>query len=1820
MQSENIQDISEIENINEESLFQKLKNSQGSYARVGSSGLVQIRNPHPSEFVEEIATHYIEKGYKDVDGEDLPQPHLYDLVARSYFHMRRIGQDQVIVLSGPTRSGKTASYKRFVEQLIQLSSHKKDSPVNDQIRKIPILLEAFGHAPMNHNEESTRYGLFQELQFNERGRLIGTKLLPYMFDKYRISTNSAHDGIFNIFYHLLNGTTSEEKTNYGLDFANHFKYIEKNFEFDDKQQLSLVKETLKSFGIKNKTISHLFRTISSIFYLGNTEFKDDKYESEQTLIKTPEALDIVSQLLGVTTGALEATLINKTKVVRNELCTVILDAEMAADQRDDFANFLYSLIFSWVIELINYQLCKEDSTNIISLFDQFGQHQEKVNSFDTFFINFVNDRITDYVFKNVFYDEQGINREIYDDGIRLPDFNILIPSIDLLCGKSAGSSSLIQTLDEFSKKHTEKESKTKLFNLLQTKHSGHAAYAKSSSKSLEFGITHFDQTVHYSLDNFSSKNNDTFPPDFINLFKEHSRNSFVLNLLNSVSVETESHPKDKETITEAHHSSKPVRRPSRKRSVRRKHQSVEVEEGDQPQNVVHQTVLSQLNSSMTDIFSALEESKLWFMIHFASPSGGRASDQALKSQIKQYKLIDMAKRLQNEPVISFTYNEFINRYNSLLDSHQLNDRRSVRQKIESMAMIYQWPDASIQYGRTKAFFTWESFRQLESNLKNLEKKKRIEAKYGSEADFSESRAIPNLDETESVFSGFNGGERLPPSNRFSNIPENAQEMSFYNENTIDHQEPTLNVTTQDRDNNGDSPDDSDVDEKEKFALEKEEALRETVEEVEITSSRRWWTRITWFLTWWIPSKALNAAGMKRPDIQMAWREKFAIFLLIVLVWAIQLFFIIGLTYILCPPQKVYTTDEVGFHLGETDLWAHMRGTVYDISSFLLQNHDPQDNDTPDRLLEFGGSDMSFSFPLPINEACPQLVSDEIFLKRNETEVNARFVHDSGPLSQRRETKLGDPQWYWKRALPRLKRLKVGDVVWNVETVDHMRKEIRQRWSIINKRVYNLEAYFDTIQFVTDDQPAGVADPRFLDRRVEQLFDAFDLPVDLTERWNTVIPANIRKDQLDCLDQLFFLGTLDERQSFRCLFPNYFLLAITCAIVAVIGIKFIAALQLSPKRKPEDHDKFVICQVPCYTEDESSLRRTIDSLAGTMYDDKHKLIFLICDGMIIGRGNDRPTPRIVLDIFGVDPKFDPEPKSFVSIAEGSKQHNMAKVYSGLYEYEGHVVPYVLVAKCGKPSERSRPGNRGKRDSQMLLMRFLNRVHFDKEMSPLDLEIYHQMKNVIGVHPSLCEFILMVDADTEVSEDALNRLVSNMVNDVSIIGICGETKLSNEDKTFMTMIQVYEYYISHHLTKAFESLFGSVTCLPGCFCMYRVRTSKGSPIIVADNVVNEYGENHVDTLHKKNLLSLGEDRYLTTLMMKHFSQYKMKFTPDAYCQTTAPDKWSVLLSQRRRWINSTIHNMIELLNLPDLCGFCCFSMRFVVFLDLFGTVTLPVTVIYIGYILYLLFGEQSDVALVSLIMFGAVYGLQAIIFILKRQWQHVGWMIFYLLGLPFFAFFIPIYAFWHMNDFSWGNTRIVVGEGKRQIFVTDEGQFDPSEIPMKKWSDYEKEMMWDAQSNHSYESMGSRQSYAHQYENQSSYGDLVPRPSSQASYLLPPRPSSAYSSHADLRNSQYDMSASRQSIGYNDHPSQYMTPADESYMRPPSSASFHDQNIPLLPSDDTILQEIRNVIATADLMTITKKQVRDHLSQVFGCDLTPKKDFINQSIEMILQGKL
>ncbi|KAF9580549.1 hypothetical protein BGW38_002749, partial [Lunasporangiospora selenospora] len=494
------------------------------------------------------------------------------------------------------------------------------------------------------------------------------------------------------------------------------------------------------------------------------------------------------------------------------------------------------------------------------------------------------------------------------------------------------------------------------------------------------------------------------------------------------------------------------------------------------------------------------------------------------------------------------------------------------------------------------------------------------------------------------------------------------------------------------------------------------------------------------------------------------------------------------------------------------------------------------------------------------------------------------------------------------------------------------------------------------------------------------------------------------------------------------------------------------------------DLYTVMMVTCYSEGESSLRTTIESLAATQYPDNKKLLFIICDGIITGSGNDRSTPEICSSLLELDPAFDsdPTPQSYIAVAAGSKQHNRAKVYAGFFKWKNHRVPTVLVVKCGNDEEMDKPkaGNRGKRDSQLILMNFFSRVTYNDRMTPLDYELFRKIQHLMQVTPDRFEIVLMVDADTKVYPTSLRLLLNCMNNDPLIMGLCGETKIANKRQSWVTAIQVFEYYISHHLGKGFESVFGGVTCLPGCFCMYRLKARKGDdwvPIITKPEIVQEYSQNIVETLHQKNLLLLGEDRFLTTLMLRNFPNRKMMFMPQAICKTVVPDEFNVLLSQRRRWINSTIHNLLELVLVRNLCGTFCFSMQFVILMELIGTVVLPVAMI-LTVILCVNLGLSHITTLTQaapLILLVFVLTMPAVLILLTtRKLVYVAWMIVYLMALPVWNFILPLYAYWHFDDFSWGETRRVEGEAKGEAHGNADGMFDSSKVPLKRWDDYEK----------------------------------------------------------------------------------------------------------------------------------------------------------------------
>jgi chitin synthase len=460
------------------------------------------------------------------------------------------------------------------------------------------------------------------------------------------------------------------------------------------------------------------------------------------------------------------------------------------------------------------------------------------------------------------------------------------------------------------------------------------------------------------------------------------------------------------------------------------------------------------------------------------------------------------------------------------------------------------------------------------------------------------------------------------------------------------------------------------------------------------------------------------------------------------------------------------------------------------------------------------------------------------------------------------------------------------------------------------------------------------------------------------------------------------------------------------------------------------------------------------------------------------------------------------------------------------------------------------------------------------------------------------------------------------------------------------------------------------------MYRLRTAdKGKPLIISDALIKEYSVCDVDTLHKKNLLALGEDRYLTTLMTKNFPYMSYKFIPDAFAMTAAPETWSVLLSQRRRWINSTIHNLAELVWLKEMCGFCCFSMRFVVFIDLFGTLILPATCGYMGYLIYRLATNTGQFPMISIIMIAAVYGLQALIFLLKRQWQHIGWMIIYILAYPIYSFVLPVYSFWNQDNFSWGNTRIVIGEkGAKQVVAVEDEGFDPRSIPLQRWDDYALANNLPGRRGVPVEK--TYEGYDDNYEMddmKSMYSSVKPASTiltgfpQRGPYMTPQSPGfagprqSMYSvnPYADNPRHQSMMSLGggiqdRSASPYQDNPSQFqqghssrpsmvMMPSDpllpsgtpsplqqsrsqigftggarpplnqtDSGMRPVSQFDFQRGNAG--PDDMMIVEAIQNCLREVDLDNVTKKQVRALVEQRLQTELLgERRTFLDRMID-------
>ncbi|PHH86483.1 hypothetical protein CDD83_10194 [Cordyceps sp. RAO-2017] len=1776
-----------------------------------------------------------------------------DMADRAWLRLGHRSESQAIVFLGESGSGKSTVRNHLLSALLDKSS----TPLSTKLSLAAYVFDTLTTTKTATTPTASKSGLFYELQYDTSSTtnpiLIGGKVLDHRLERSRITDVPTGERNFHILYYLLAGTSEAEKTHLGLDGSKRWKYLghptQLKVGINDAEGFQLFKSALRKLEFPRGEIAEICQVLATILHIGQLEFETTSNTSATgddsggfsheggvitTTVKNKDVLAIIAAFLGVSNGDLQNTLGYKTKMIQKERVTVMLDPNGARAHANELARTLYALLVAWIIENANQRVCalEDGIANTISLVDfpGFAQQSSTRSTLDQLLNNAATEAVYNMALHN-FFDRKAEMLESEEVSVTPTSY---FDNSDAVKGLLKAGNGLLSILDDQTRRN---RTDIQLLESLRKRFEGKnpaievsSATAKlpgsnflTENAAASFTVKHFAGEVDYPVKGLIEENGEIISVDLLNMFNA-TKSEFVARLFGQDALQTISHPNEKTAVLQASVSSKPMRAPSvmsrkggrgRALATQRWHQDSAEQRADNAKTVkngtskgpTEQGASGQFLSSLDNVQKVVTDPGTnAYFVFCLKPNDRRIANQfdskCVRTQVQTFGIAEISQRLRSADFSLFLpFGEFL----GMADAETILVG-SERERVEMVIDEKRWPSNEVQVGSTGVFLSERCWLEVA----HLSEKGGSLGRFGSLAESQGGDGLPAGEQHAFVASK---EQLLSAGNTPLMYGEKGKAGGYFTGSDDTRSEAGVSAL-------GAGDMFKNLDTREQMAERGNEKSLEEVEEFKDSPSRKRWVFTVYFLTWFIPDFLIRWVGrMPRKDVRMAWREKVAINMLIWFLCLVAAFFIVVFPMLICPKQNVFSAEELSAYDGKEGskgAYASIRGYVIDLGAY-APRHYPNYLGTKS-LLNYAGKDISSLFPLQVSALCQGAtgsVNEEVTLDYknvnltgspnliNSQDINAKY-HDFRYFTN--DTR---PDWYLEQLLTLRGNWGKGNIGYSPEYVKKLAQK-EQTIAIIGSKVYDLTTYVRgglKMRAKSGEKPPN--DPsliNFMDSSVMTLFQ-LKAGEDITKYWDSLaIGGDMKKRMQTCLDYLFYVGDVDTRNSTRCQFAEYLVLAVSILLASVIAFKFFAALQFGGKNVPENLDKFVLCQIPAYTEDEDSLRRAIDSAARMRYDDKRKLLVIVCDGMIIGQGNDRPTPRIVLDILGVSETVDPEPLSFESLGEGQKQHNMGKVYSGLYEVQGHIVPFMVIVKVGKPSEVVRPGNRGKRDSQMVVMRFLNRVHYNLSMSPLELEMYHQIRNIIGVNPTFYEFMLQIDADTVVAPDSATRMVSAFLDDTRLIAVCGETALTNAKSSFITMIQVYEYYISHNLSKAFESLFGSVTCLPGCFSMYRIRAAEtGKPLFVSREVVESYATIRVDTLHMKNLLHLGEDRYLTTLLLKFHSKYKTKYIFTAHAWTIAPDSWQVFLSQRRRWINSTVHNLIELIPMNQLCGFCCFSMRFIVFVDLLSTVVQPVTIAYIVYLIVLVATRTTVVPITAFVLLGVIYGLQAIIFILRRKWEMVGWMVLYVLAIPVFSFGLPLYAFWHMDDFNWGNTRVVAGEKGKKVVISDEGKFDPGSIPRKKWEEYQAEL-WETQtSRDDTRSEISGFSYGTKAQALVSEYAFPSRPDSTTGFAA--HPSASHLPPYDSRNvSRMSLAASEMGGNRMSHFS--------------GSQFFNPDDMVGLPSDDALLAEIRDILRTADLMTVTKKGVKQELERRFDVPLDTKRAYINSATEAILSGQL
>lgn len=210
-----VDDMCNLSYLHEASILDNLrKRFQGKLPYTNTGDICLAVNPYQ---LLNIYTKHMKEQYYLHYRHELP-PHIYATSSMAFRGLRERKRNQSILVSGESGAGKTESVKILMDHIASFSgTQKEEGDVSiDKVLKSNFLLESYGNAKTVRNDNSSRFGKFLQLQFDEQCQLGGSKCVIYLLEKCRVVSQNPNERNYHIMYQILSAP-SEVKSSLHLD-------------------------------------------------------------------------------------------------------------------------------------------------------------------------------------------------------------------------------------------------------------------------------------------------------------------------------------------------------------------------------------------------------------------------------------------------------------------------------------------------------------------------------------------------------------------------------------------------------------------------------------------------------------------------------------------------------------------------------------------------------------------------------------------------------------------------------------------------------------------------------------------------------------------------------------------------------------------------------------------------------------------------------------------------------------------------------------------------------------------------------------------------------------------------------------------------------------------------------------------------------------------------------------------------------------------------------------------------------------------------------------------------------------------------------------------------------------------------------------------------------------------------------------------------------------------------------------------------------------------------------------------------------------------